>query len=117
MREDEMRNKVIFYFAFLLLMVSVINFSGCSKLSGPSDAEVIKALNESGAFTGFNMQAPVVVLEKHKLKDGSWSVKVKIKITYEIANKQMYAPAEKTPVYNLYKTKDDKGHTVWKVKF
>jgi hypothetical protein len=117
MKEDEMRNKVIFYFAFLLLMVSVINFSGCSKLSGPSDAEVVKALNESGAFTGFNMQAPIVVLEKSRRKDGSWAVKVKIKFTFEMANKQMSAPAEKTPVYNLYKTKDNKGNTVWKVKF
>ena len=29
----------------------------------------------------------------------------------------MSAPVEKTPVYNLIKSKDDKGNTAWKVKF
>ena len=112
-----MKKNTSLYLALLLLMASVFSFSGCSRLLGPSDADVIKALNESGAFTGFNMQAPIVVLEKSSQKDGSWRVKVKIKFTYEIANKQMSAPVEKTPVYNLIKSKDDKGNTVWKVKF
>ncbi len=118
--ENKMRTKTIYCFAFLLLIASVLSFSGCSKLSGlsgPSDEEAIKAITDSGAFKDLNMQAPIVVLEKASRKDGSWTVKVKIKFSYEIANKQMSPPVEKTPVYNLVKSKDDKGNTVWKVKF
>ncbi len=113
-----MRAKTIYYVAFLLLIVAVFSFSGCSKLFGPSDAEVIKAINESGALKDLTMQAPIVVLKKDgPNKDGSWTVQVKAIFSYEIGNKQMSAPVEKTPVYNLVKSKDDKGHTVWKVKF
>jgi hypothetical protein len=117
MRGIKMKKNISWYLVFMLLLVSAFSFSGCSKLFGPSDADVIKALNESGVFKDLNMQSPIVVLEKGRRKDGSWAVKVKIKFNFEMQNKQMSAPVEKTPVYNLYKTKDDKGHTVWKVKF
>ena len=113
-----MRTKTIFTFAFLLLMVSAFSFSGCSKLFGPSDAEVIKAIDESGAFKDLTMQSPIVVLKKDgPNKDGYWNVKIKVIFSYEIKNKQMSAPVEKTPVFNLIKSKDNTGHTVWKVKF
>ena len=112
-----MKNKVSWYLVLMLLMASVFGVSGCSRLSGPSDAEAIKAITDSGAFTDLNMQAPVEVLEKGKQKkDGSWSVRVKITFTYEMGNKQMSAPMEKTPVYNLIKSKDKAGQTIWKVK-
>ena len=113
-----MRTKTSFYFAFLLLIVSALSFSGCSKLFGPSDAEVIKAINESEVFKDLTLQSPIVILEKgERNKDGAWPVKVKVIFTYEIKNKQISAPVEKTPVYNLYKAKDSTGHSVWKIKF
>jgi hypothetical protein len=116
-KENEMRPKTIFYSAFLLFMVSAFSFSGCSKLFGPSDADVIKAINESGAFKDLTMQSPIVVLKKDGPNtDGSWTVKIKVIISYEIQNKQMSAPVEKTPVYTLVKSKDNTGQTVWKVK-
>jgi hypothetical protein len=113
-----MRTKGIYYVTFLLLIVSAFSFSGCSRLSGPSDAEVIKALNESGAFKDLTMHSPIVVLKKNgPRKDGSWQVTVKIKFSYEIKDKKMSPIVEKTPVYDLVKSKDNAGHTVWKVKF
>jgi hypothetical protein len=113
-----MRTKTIFNFAILLIMVSALSFLGCSKLFGPSDAEVIKAINESGVFKDLTLQSPIVVLEKGgRNKDGAWPVKVKVIFTYEIKNKQISAQVEKTPVYNLYKAKDSTGHSVWKIKF
>jgi hypothetical protein len=117
-RENEMRTKTIYYVTFLLFLVSTFSLSGCSKLSGPSDADAIKAINESGAFKDLVMQSPIVVLQKDgPNKDGSWNVKVKINFSYEIKDKQMSPPVEKTPVYNLIKLKDNTGHTVWKVKY
>jgi hypothetical protein len=112
-----MRSKTISSFAFLLFIVSLFSLSGCSKLSGPSDADVIKALNESGAFKDLIMNAPIVVLKKNgPAKDGSWRVEVKIKFSYEIKDKQMSPVVEKMPVYYLVKSKDNAGHTMWKVK-
>jgi hypothetical protein len=117
-RENEMRAKTLSYFAFVLCIVSALSFSACSKLSGPSDAEAIKAISESGALQDLNLQSPIVVMEKGRQKtDGSWPVKIKIKFTYEIKKGQMSAPVEKTPVYFLVKSKDVKGHSMWKVKF
>ena len=118
MKGIKMKKNVSSYLLFLLLMVIAFNVSGCSKLFGPSDEDVIKAISESGALKDLNLQSPIVVLEKGgRDKDGSWPVKIKIKFTYEMMNKQMSAPVEKTPVYKLVKSKDDKGNTVWKVKF
>jgi hypothetical protein len=112
-----MRTKAIYYVTFLLLIVFAFSLLGCSKLFGPSDAEVIKALDESGAFKDITMQSPIVVLKKDgPNRDGSWNVTVKVTFSYEIKDKQMSAPVEKTPLYNLVKSKDNAGHTVWKVK-
>ncbi len=112
-----MKNKVAIYFVFLLLMVSAFNLSGCSKLFGPSDQEVINALNESGVFKDLTLQSPIVILEKGgRDKDGSWPVTVKVIFTYVIKNDQISAPVEKTLVFKMLKSKDDTGHSVWKVK-
>ncbi len=114
-----MKNKVTFYFVFLLLVVSAFNFSGCSKLFGPSDEEVIKAVTESGVFKGgmggLTLQPPIKILEKgSRNKDGSWPVKVKVIFTFYVNKEQVSAPQEKTSVFNMYKSKDSAGKTVWK---
>jgi hypothetical protein len=113
-----MRTKALYYVTFLLFIVSAMSLAGCQRLSGPSDADVIKALNESGAFKDLTMHAPIEVIKKEgPRKDGSWQVQVKIKISYEIKDKKMSPIMEKTPIYFLVKSKDNAGHTVWKVKF
>ncbi len=109
-----MRTKTIYYVAFLLLMASVFSLLSCSKLFGPSDADVIKAINESGALKDLAMQSPIVVLKKDGNKDGSWNVIVKVKFTYDIGNGQVSAAVEKTPVFNLRKVKDSAGKDTWK---
>jgi hypothetical protein len=113
-----MRSKALYYVALLLFIVSALSLSGCQRFSGPSDADVIKALNESGAFKDLTMHAPIVVIKKEgPRKDGSWQVQVKIKISWEIKDKKMSPVVEKMPVYTLVKSKDNTGHTVWKVRF
>lgn len=111
-----MRIKPICSFAFLLFMVSLFSFSGCSKLSGPSDAEVIKAVSESQFLThNVTLQPPVVIVEKAgRNKDGFWPVKVKVIFTYEIKDKQVSAPMQQTLIFNMDKQKDNEGHSVWK---
>jgi hypothetical protein len=116
-----MKNKVPFYVVFLLLMVVALNLSGCSKLFGPSDQDVIKAVNESeffkGGVDGQTLQLPIVILEKgDRNTDGSWPVKVKVTFTYYENKGQISAPVNKTLVFKMYKDKDSTGQTIWKAK-
>ncbi len=110
-----MRTKPVYYFMFLLFMMSLFSFSGCSKLSGPSDAEAIKAISESEFFTHVaTLQPPVVIMDKgSRNKDGSWPVKVKVKFTFE-TKQGASAPVENTLVFNLSKAKDSAGKDTWK---
>ncbi|HUJ18147.1 MAG TPA: hypothetical protein VL197_09150 [Nitrospirota bacterium] len=113
-----MKNKVAIYFVFLLLIVSAFNFSGCSRLFGPSDEDVIKAVNESAAFkgglSGLTLQPPIKILEKGSRKsDGAWPVKVKVTFTAYMSKDKISAPMERTLVYDMRKTKDSTGKTVW----
>jgi hypothetical protein len=113
-----MRNKAIFYLVFLLLMVSAIHFSGCSRLLGPSDQDVIKAVSEheffKGGVDGQTLQPPVVILEKGgRNTDGSWRVKVKVTFTYQVSKEKISPPMQKTLIFNMHKQKDSAGQTVW----
>jgi hypothetical protein len=113
-----MKTKHLYYIAFLLFIVFALSLSGCQRLSGPSDAEVIKAINESGATKNLTMHSPIEVIKKEgPRKDGSWKVQVKVKFSYEIKDKKMSPIVESTPVYTLIKSKDNTGHTVWKVRY
>ena len=114
-----MKNKAPFYIAVLLFMVSVFNLSGCSKLSGPSDEDVIKAITASGIFKGgfgeLTLTKPVVSLEKKgRNKDGAWPVKVKVTFTVYVKKDQISAPMEKTIMINMIKGKDAAGNSAWK---
>jgi hypothetical protein len=116
-----MKSTVKYISLFLLLMVYAFSFSGCSKAVGPSDEEVIKAVNESGLFTGgsggLTLLPPIVVLEKGgRNKNGSWPVKVKVVFTYYAKKEQISAPMEKTLSFNMYKAKDNTGKTIWKAE-
>lgn len=112
-----MRTKKIYYFAFLLFLVSVLSLSGCSKLFGPSDAEVTKAVTESKFFThSITLQSPIVILEKGgRNKDGSWPVKVKVIFTYNTKT-GVSTPTEETLVFYMRKAQDSTGHTTWKAE-
>jgi hypothetical protein len=111
-----MRTKAIYYVTFLLLMVSAFSISGCSKLFGPSDAEVIKAINETGLFKDFTMQSPITILEKHAAKNDTWAVKVSVVFTYETTKGHTSPPMKKTLIFYMNKAKDSAGHSVWKAK-
>jgi hypothetical protein len=111
-----MRNRATWYFAALvLLIVAVFSFSGCSRLFGPSDQDVIKAVSESEVFThGFTLQPPVVIVNKgDRDKKGEWPVTVKIKFSYETTKGHM-TTMEQTLVFKMQKSKDKAGNTLWK---
>ena len=99
----------------LLLIAFVVNGAGCTRLFGPSDEEVIKAINDSGLLKNesFTVAAPIVVLEKGKQgKDGSWPVKVKLTLDLKMGNGQTSTRVT-TPVFSIKKSKDSAGKTVW----
>ena len=102
-------------FAVLLLFAFAINGAACSRLFGPSDKEVIQAINDSGLVKSesFTLTAPIEIVEKGaKGPDGSWPVTVKLTLNTKMINgstKQLVT----TPTFRIYKTKDASGKTVW----
>ena len=118
-----MKNRIKIVSRWLLLGMFVFNVLGCSgaslsSVSAPSDEEVLKAVNNSGLFTGgaekFILKAPIEVMERgNRNSDGSWPAKVKI--TYvSTADGRASQPMEKTAVFRIYKSKNSSGTTVWK---
>jgi len=75
--------------SLLLLIVVAFHGAGCTRFFGPSDEDVIKAINDAGFLKDpyFTVSAPVVVLEKNKQgKDGSWLVKIKLTLDLKASN-------------------------------
>ncbi len=104
--------KIILLF---LLFAITFQITGCSRLFGPSDEEAIKAITDSAVLKsgGFTVTTPPVVVEKgSRMKDGSWPVKVKITLSMVLPNGQT-ATREITPIFNIHKSTDSAGKTVW----
>lgn len=123
-----MKNGITVLSATLLLGMLLCIMPGCSGDSAPSnsassdsaptDEEVLKAINNSGLFTGgvekFILKSPIEVVERGgRNSDGSWPAKVKITFI-STAHGQGSPPMEKTPVFRIYKSKNSAGMTVWK---
>jgi hypothetical protein len=116
-----MRQRVIALFGSILLMILVMNVSGCVKLFGPSDEEIVKAINDTGLFSGgierFTLKSPIVILEKGMFSsNGAWTVKVKFTYTYMMAGGHETKPTEKIQTFMISKSKDSSGNTIWKAK-
>jgi len=114
-----MKNKKKMFSVFLLISVLVFYVTGCSKVFGPSDDDVIKAINDSGPYSSgvekIIFKSPIVVLEKgSRNNDGSWPVKIKVTITYLMADGHETNPMERTLALRNLKSQDSTGKTVWK---
>jgi len=114
----EMRQRFKVLYGSLLLIVLVMNVSGCSRLFGPSDEEIIKAINDIGLFSGgvekFTLKSPMVVVEKGLFsREGAWPVKVRMTYTYTMAGGHETKPIEKVQSFRISKSKDSSGNRVW----
>lgn len=101
--------------SLFLLIAFALQSAGCTRLFGPSDQDVIKAINDSGMLKngGFTVTEPIVVLEKGKQRqDGSWPVKIKVTLTLTMSNGQTSARVT-TPIITMRKSKNTAGETVW----
>jgi len=113
----------------LMVTLTVPNMFGCSKLSGPSDTDIVKSVQDSDLFNSglITLKSPVTILEKmSRGKDGAWPVKVKVTVSYK-ANRasaskskrqKSYGPVdvtdEKMLLFKLHKVVDNTGNAVWK---
>lgn len=112
-RRNEVKKEVI---SVLCLIVFVFNLLACS-VSGPSDENIVKALDDSGLLKSdnFSVTAPIVILEKGKKeKDGSWPVEVKLTLT--MIKSGQSKTIETTPTFRIYTSKDSTGKTIWTAK-
>ncbi len=102
----------------VVLLMAVLTFTamGCSRLFGPSDKDVIKAIQDGGFMKsgGFTVTSPIEIIEKgKKAPDGSWPVKVKLNLSVTMTDGQI-KPMVTTPTFKLIKVKDSTGKSVWK---
>lgn len=103
---------------YFLMIITALTTVSCVKLFGPTDEEAVQAITATGLFSGgvekFTLKSPIVVLEKGgRNSDGSWPVKVKMTVSFTMADGREIKPLVKTSVFNLRKTKDKSGKSVW----
>jgi hypothetical protein len=107
---------IVLAFLVVVLAFSVMGCSRTAPPTGPTDAEALKAIEDSGRLKsrGFTVIPPIVVVEKGKMtQDGAWPVRVKIKLSAVMPNgktKQM----ETSPIFRIIGSKDSSGKIVWK---
>lgn len=102
----------------LLILVTALTVitAGCSRFSQPSDAEVLKAIDDSGILKSksFTVTSPLVIVERgNKNKDGSWPVRVKMTMTMQLPDGKISEPKENMAYFKLFKAKDSTGRSVW----
>jgi hypothetical protein len=113
MKERNMRTSVKVISFLLLVVLSAVALSACSKSSsGPSDADAIKAIQSAieSDPKGNTLKSPIVILERGAQVAGDWPIKVE----YTIAAKDGSSKKE-TITYNLTSSINDMGVTVWLV--
>ena len=114
-----MNNRIKILSIVLTTSVLVLNMLGCSKLSGPSDEEIIKAINDTGLLSGgvekFTLKSPIVIVDKDLFSsNGAWTVKVKLTYTYTMSGGHETKPTERIQTFRISKSQDSSGNTVWK---
>jgi hypothetical protein len=113
-----MRRKTAVYTFLFLVLALALNGIGCSMLSQPSDAAVLKAIDDSGLLKrgSFTVTSPLVITERLKRnKDGSWPVRVKMTISMTMLDGKT-AERENTATFRIFKAADRAGRTVWKAR-
>lgn len=112
-----MRGKATRIFTVLFMTTLILSMAGCSRFSQPSDADVIKAIENSGILKSetFTITSPLVVLKRgDQKKDGSWPVTVKMTMVIKMPEGKILEPRENTTKFRIFKVKDNKGYSVWK---
>ncbi len=112
-----MRSRVAIVSLLFFVTAFTVLSVGCSKFSRPSDAEVLKAIDDSGILKSqsFTITSPLVIEERgNQNKDGSWPVRVKMTLTMKLANGTITEPKENSTYFRIFKAKDSGGHSVWK---
>ena len=117
-----MRSRPIVPVLLCLVVLIASLAAGCSWLSGgPSDEEVVAAVQKSPTFTGgvkgFTLKSPIVVVRKSgKTKGGYWVAKVKFTLTYTKGDGTVSVPVETASDFRLYRTEDAAGKAVWRAE-
>jgi hypothetical protein len=87
----------------------------------PSDAEIIKAIDDSGVMSradgSLTVIPPAKVVEKGtQNKNGEWPVKVKFTLKYTNKKGKTSPPAETTTSFRIFEEKDNAGKSMWKAQ-
>lgn len=112
-----MRGRAAVVYSLFFVTAMIVSTASCSRFSRPSDAEVLKAIDDSGILKSqsFTITSPLVIEERgNQNKDGSWPVRVKMTMTMHLADGKTSEPKENSAYFRIFKAKDSAGHSVWK---
>jgi len=94
---------------------------GCFEPAGPTDEEIVQAVQHSpvfmGGVRGFTLRSPIVVVQKGgRTKNGYWTAKVKFTLTYTKSNGSVSVPVESTSDFRLFRTEGADGKVLWRAE-
>jgi hypothetical protein len=120
LREEDFMSRITVFPSVvpsLLTVLIIILASGCSLFSAPNDAEVLKAIEDSGILKSdsFSVTGPPVIVNKgSRDKEGYWPVRVKLTMIMQRPDGSKTEPKETTTTFRIRKVKDASGKSVWK---
>lgn len=106
-----MRDRLQVIAVSIVVVMFLFVMAGCSKQSGPSDADVSKVIQSAieGNPKGITLKSSIVIMERGKqLPSGDWPVKVE----YTIGMKDGSTKKE-VITYNLSPSIDAMGANIW----
>jgi hypothetical protein len=101
----------------LVMVALVISVAGCSRFLGPSDEDILKAIEASGILKSamVNVTGPLAVVGRGgRTKEGYWPVKVKLTLVMQKPDGSMTEPREQTASFKIMPIKDTAGKRAWK---
>jgi hypothetical protein len=106
------------FFVVLAVIVSAFMWSSCTSHAQPTDEDIMKAIDASGALNradgSLTVIPPLKIVERGaQRKDGSWPIKVKITLTLRMPDGQVSPPTETTTSFKIFRGKDNAGKKVW----
>lgn len=103
--------------AVLLIVLAIAILTGCSRFSGPTDAEVLKAVEDAGLLKGgsFTITSPLTIVERNSRdENGLWPFKLKMTLVMKMADGKPSDPKPNMVIVHIAKFKDPAGNVIWK---
>ncbi len=95
----------------------LVVLAGCSRLTGPTDAEALKAVDDAGLLKSdsYTITSPLAIVERFSRdENGLWPVKIGMTLVMKLPNGKLSDTKQNHVIVHIAKYKDVAGNVVWK---